>query len=145
MFGELLELPNIRELKGDEMNGKAYALLELFAYGTLETYNRALPLSLAIVPGSTADQIESIDSFSALSPAHLTKLRHLTLVSVALSKRVSYKGYGCHSSSPVDPLRHTVDFPRHWIDKGARRLDNRRHICRSTQREDASPRKSTAR
>ncbi|KAK1921998.1 hypothetical protein DB88DRAFT_496830 [Papiliotrema laurentii] len=69
VFSELLELPNIQELKDQPEHQNAYRLLELFAYGTLSDYD-----------GSSG-------SFPPLSPTHLTKLKHLTLVSLALGSR----------------------------------------------------------
>jgi COP9 signalosome complex subunit 7 len=45
VFAELLDLPNIQELKGDEVNGKHYTMLELFAYGTNADYISERPTS----------------------------------------------------------------------------------------------------
>ncbi|BEJ17981.1 hypothetical protein CspHIS471_0702580 [Cutaneotrichosporon sp. HIS471] len=59
-FGELLDVPSIKE---------SYRLLQLFAYGTLADYTAS--------PGA----------FPPLSPAHATKLKHLTLLSLALQTR----------------------------------------------------------
>jgi COP9 signalosome complex subunit 7 len=60
-------------------------LLHLFAYGTLSDYisgeHRRAP-SLAWL--TTAP-----DAYPPLTAAHLTKLKHLTLVSLALQRRVS--------------------------------------------------------
>ncbi|EIW71782.1 hypothetical protein TREMEDRAFT_22874, partial [Tremella mesenterica DSM 1558] len=70
VFSELLELPNIQALKQDPSSVKAVNLLELFAYGTLQEYT------------------SSPQSYTSLSPAHTTKLRHLTLVSLASQRRI---------------------------------------------------------
>ncbi|GMK59979.1 hypothetical protein CspeluHIS016_0901960 [Cutaneotrichosporon spelunceum] len=68
-FGELLEVASIKELESDPTHGKSYRLLQLFAYGTL------------------ADFTASPDAFPPLTPAHVTKLKHLTLLSLALQAR----------------------------------------------------------
>lgn len=64
VFGELLEMPNIRELV-DGPHSTYYSLLNLFAFGTYATYH------------------ENREQFPPLSPAMVTKLRHLTVVSLA--------------------------------------------------------------
>jgi len=69
LFSELLEMPNIQDL-GKSDQSSYFALLQLFAYGTYEDYLRrknALP---------------------PLNPAHIKKLKLLTLVSLALEHRV---------------------------------------------------------
>jgi COP9 signalosome complex subunit 7 len=38
VFAELLEQPNVKALAGNEQYGKLHTLLEIFAWGTLETY-----------------------------------------------------------------------------------------------------------
>jgi COP9 signalosome complex subunit 7 len=42
VFAELLEQPNVRALAGNEQYGKFHTLLEIFAWGTLETYEGEL-------------------------------------------------------------------------------------------------------
>ncbi|KAI9633970.1 uncharacterized protein MKK02DRAFT_38641 [Dioszegia hungarica] len=69
IFGELLDLPGIRELANDANLAKSHQLLELFAYGNLHLY------------------LSNKESFPPLSPAHLLKLQHLSLVSMALERR----------------------------------------------------------
>ncbi|ORX40676.1 hypothetical protein BD324DRAFT_611744 [Kockovaella imperatae] len=68
-FTELLNLPNIQALVSDPSGSKSVKLLELFAFGTLETYR--------------ADE----SSYPPLTSAQLQKLKHLTLVSLALHHR----------------------------------------------------------
>ncbi|TDL22362.1 hypothetical protein BD410DRAFT_788623 [Rickenella mellea] len=69
VFAELLELPNIQELaKGD--HAQYFTLLQLFSYGTYEGY------------------LKSKDSLPALNASQITKLKHLSLVSLAMDRRV---------------------------------------------------------
>ncbi|KLT45771.1 hypothetical protein CC85DRAFT_269062 [Cutaneotrichosporon oleaginosum] len=68
-FGELLDVPSIKELEHDPTHAKSYRLLQLFAYGTLADYNA------------------SPDTFPPLSPSHIVKLKHLSLLSLALQIR----------------------------------------------------------
>lgn len=68
VFGELLDMPNIRELaKGP--HAAYYNLLNLFAYGTFSEYK--------------ANQ----KNLPPLSAAQCTKLRHLTIVSLAIKNK----------------------------------------------------------
>nr|XP_018260980.1 uncharacterized protein I303_06697 [Kwoniella dejecticola CBS 10117]OBR83138.1 hypothetical protein I303_06697 [Kwoniella dejecticola CBS 10117] len=69
VFSELLEVPNIQELSADSTYQGHYQLLRLFAYGSLSDYEN------------------STSAYPPLSPAHLLKLKHLTLVSLALQHR----------------------------------------------------------
>jgi len=68
-FAELLEVPNIAQLKGSAHDGH-FQLLSLFAYGTYRDY------------------AANSSAFPALSPNHLAKLRHLTIVSLAADKKI---------------------------------------------------------
>ncbi|OCF61216.1 hypothetical protein L486_00862 [Kwoniella mangroviensis CBS 10435] len=68
-FSELLELPNIQELSTDPSYQNHYRLLQLFAYGTLTDYE------------------SNPSSYPSLSPTHILKLKHLTVVSLALQHR----------------------------------------------------------
>jgi COP9 signalosome complex subunit 7 len=70
VFGELLELPNIQELANSEQHASHYSLLQLFAYKTFPDY------------------IQFKDSLPSLNDAQITKLKHLTLVSLAMEKRI---------------------------------------------------------
>lgn len=65
VFGELLSLPNIAALAGDAETAPHHALLRLFAYGTYGTYQSNPAL------------------YPALSEQHITKLRALSLVTLA--------------------------------------------------------------
>ncbi|KAK4689879.1 COP9 signalosome complex subunit 7, partial [Tremellales sp. Uapishka_1] len=82
VFSELLELPNIQELQTNPEYSKHYDLLRLFAYGTMGEYHA------------------NTDQFPPLSPAHHIKLKHLTLVSLALENR----------SLPYDLLLAVLDL-----------------------------------
>lgn len=69
------------KLANDATHEKTYRLVQLFAYGTLKDYTDCeLSGSLEL---TTAP-----DSFPALTPAHQNKLKHLTLLSLALANRV---------------------------------------------------------
>ncbi|KAI0078495.1 hypothetical protein K474DRAFT_1660308 [Panus rudis PR-1116 ss-1] len=70
VFAELLEQPSIQELAGHEQHGKYYNLLELFAYKTF------------------ADYLQHKDSLPPLNPMQITKLKHLSLVSLAMESRI---------------------------------------------------------
>ncbi|ORY26704.1 hypothetical protein BCR39DRAFT_540527 [Naematelia encephala] len=69
VFAELLELPNIKQLSGDPNHSKQFNLLQLFAYGTLKDYT------------------DDTDRYPPLTTQQLAKLKHLTLVSLALQHR----------------------------------------------------------
>lgn len=72
VFGELLEMPNVQELANGP-NAPHHNALNLFAYGTYQDY-KANP-----------------SQFPDLSDVTLTKLKHLTMVSLAdKNKRISY-------------------------------------------------------
>ncbi|XP_050050506.1 COP9 signalosome complex subunit 7b [Dermacentor andersoni] len=64
VFGELLDMPNIQELANGP-HSSYLNLLNLFAFGTYATYH------------------ENKSQFPPLTPAMITKLRHLTIVSLA--------------------------------------------------------------
>lgn len=69
VFGELLDLPNIQDLKVGEHSGY-YELLNLFAFGTYKDWKQ----NQANLP--------------ELTPVQLQKLRHLTIVSLATKSKV---------------------------------------------------------
>ncbi|KAJ3832518.1 hypothetical protein F5878DRAFT_570651 [Lentinula raphanica] len=70
VFGELFELPGIRNLEKDEQHSKSYALLQLFAYKTYQDY------------------LENKDQLPALNQAQSIKLTHLSIVSMATERRI---------------------------------------------------------
>ncbi|PPQ73262.1 hypothetical protein CVT26_015220 [Gymnopilus dilepis] len=70
VFSELLELPNIQELGKSEQHGKFLSLLQLFAYKTYQDY------------------LQHKDSLPPLNQAQITKLKHLTIVSLATDRRI---------------------------------------------------------
>ncbi|KAJ3753213.1 hypothetical protein EV360DRAFT_97110 [Lentinula raphanica] len=70
VFGELFELPGIRNLEKDEQHSKSYALLQLFAYKTYQDY------------------LENKDQLPPLNQAQTTKLKHLSIVSMATERRI---------------------------------------------------------
>ncbi|XP_076048428.1 COP9 signalosome subunit 7 isoform X2 [Oratosquilla oratoria] len=69
VFGELLDMPNITELKSNAQHAPYYELLQLYAYGTYEDY------------------VKESAKYPALNPAMITKLRHLTIVSLATRQK----------------------------------------------------------
>ncbi|EGC38552.1 hypothetical protein DICPUDRAFT_148738 [Dictyostelium purpureum] len=69
VFGELLDMPNIQELKNTEFKSY-YDLLQIFAFG------------------SYSDYITSKDSLPQLTPQMTTKLRQLTIVFLSSSSNV---------------------------------------------------------
>lgn len=72
VFGELLEMPAVKELANGP-HSSYYNLLNLFAYGTLSDYKA------------------NENDLPPLSQAELKKLRHLTIISLATkNKRLSY-------------------------------------------------------
>ncbi|KAJ9123702.1 hypothetical protein QFC24_003476 [Naganishia onofrii] len=68
-FGELLDMPNIKQLQTHESLSSHYKLLQLFAYGTYQSYE--------------ADRA----SYPALNKAQLEKLKQLSLVSLGMESR----------------------------------------------------------
>ncbi|KAI0697180.1 hypothetical protein BC835DRAFT_793833 [Cytidiella melzeri] len=69
VFAQLLDQPTIQELANSEQHASYFSLLQLFAYKTYSEYRQYK------------------DSLPALNQAQLTKLKHLTLVSLAMEKR----------------------------------------------------------
>lgn len=69
VFGELLDMPNIKQLEGTE-NKSHLELLKIFAYGTYQSYK------------------ENASTLPQLSPQMLTKLRQLTIVSLSADHKV---------------------------------------------------------
>lgn len=70
VFGELLELPNIQELAKSDQHSKFYSLLELFACKTYQDY------------------LQHKDALPPLNPAQITKLKHLSIASLASERRI---------------------------------------------------------
>lgn len=69
VFGELLDMPNITNLKANTQHAPYYELLQLFAYGVY------------------GDYVRESAKFPTLTPTMLTKLRHLTIVSMATGQK----------------------------------------------------------
>ncbi|XP_050737831.1 COP9 signalosome complex subunit 7b-like isoform X1 [Eriocheir sinensis] len=69
VFGELLDMPNIQSLKTNSQQAPYYELLQLFAYGVY------------------GDYVKESAKFPSLTPTMLTKLRHLTIVSMATGQK----------------------------------------------------------
>lgn len=70
VFAELLDLPNIQELAKSETHSSFYSLLQLFSYKTFPDY------------------IQHKDSLPPLNQAQITKLKHLSIVSFAMERRI---------------------------------------------------------
>jgi len=69
VFGELLDMPNIKALEGTE-NKSHLELLRIFAYGIYQTYK------------------ENVNALPPLTPQMQTKLRQLTIVSLSADHKV---------------------------------------------------------
>ncbi|KAG5734172.1 COP9 signalosome complex subunit 7a [Termitomyces sp. T112] len=70
VFSELLELPNIQELGKSEQHEKYLSLLQLFSYRTYQDY------------------VSHKDFLPPLNEAQTTKLKHLSIVSLASDRRI---------------------------------------------------------
>ncbi|KAF9242342.1 hypothetical protein BU15DRAFT_86911 [Melanogaster broomeanus] len=70
VFAELLELPNIQELANNEQHASSLSLLQLFSFRTYRDY------------------LENKDSLPPLNQAQITKLRYLTIVTLATERRI---------------------------------------------------------
>jgi len=70
VFGELLEMQGIQDLAKNEQYHKSYALLQVFAYRTYHDY------------------LQNPAQFPPLNQAQTTKLKHLSIVSMAAEKRI---------------------------------------------------------
>ncbi|PPQ91423.1 hypothetical protein CVT25_014311 [Psilocybe cyanescens] len=70
VFAELLELPNIQELEKSEQHSRFLSLLQLFSYKTYPDY------------------LQHKDTLPPLNQAQITKLKHLTIVSLAAERRI---------------------------------------------------------
>ncbi|KIM81784.1 hypothetical protein PILCRDRAFT_821130 [Piloderma croceum F 1598] len=70
VFAELLELPNIQELSKSEQHTQFYSLLQLFSYKTFQDY------------------LQHKDALPHLNKAQVTKLKHLSIVSLAMDRRI---------------------------------------------------------
>ncbi|KAN0101019.1 hypothetical protein V8E55_001003 [Tylopilus felleus] len=70
VFAELLELPNIQELATSEQHAPFFSLLQLFAYRTFRDY------------------LAHKDSLPALNQAQVTKLKYLTIVTLATERHI---------------------------------------------------------
>ncbi|SCZ89018.1 BZ3500_MvSof-1268-A1-R1_Chr1-1g00897 [Microbotryum saponariae] len=70
VFGELLAMPSIQDLATSEGHASSLELLKIFAYGTWSDYQ------------------QNRSSLPELGPVQEVKLRHLTIVSLAMQARV---------------------------------------------------------
>lgn len=69
MFAELLDMPNIQELAGNEQHTSWFELLKVFSYQTWADYKKSTTLP-------------------ALNPAQSTKLKQLSIVTLAEQSRI---------------------------------------------------------
>jgi len=83
VFSELLELPNIQELGNSEQSKKHLSLLQLFAYKTYQDY------------------LEHKDELPPLNRTQITKLKHLSIVTLASTRRIL----------PYNDLLKVLDMP----------------------------------
>ncbi|KAI5992218.1 hypothetical protein EDD15DRAFT_2445403 [Pisolithus albus] len=70
VFAELLDMPNIQELSTNKQYEPYFSLLQLFSYRTYRYY------------------LENKDSFPPLNSAQTTKLKYLSIVSLASERRI---------------------------------------------------------
>ncbi|PIL30854.1 hypothetical protein GSI_07022 [Ganoderma sinense ZZ0214-1] len=70
VFAELLEQPNVQELAGHEQHDRFYSLLQLFSYKTYSDY------------------LQYKDALPSLNEAQITKLKQLTIVTLAQDSRI---------------------------------------------------------
>ncbi|EIM92049.1 uncharacterized protein STEHIDRAFT_70516 [Stereum hirsutum FP-91666 SS1] len=70
VFAELLDVPSIQELANNPTHSSSYTLLQLFAYKTYQDY------------------LQHKDSLPPLSQTQITKLRHLSLVTFSMQRRI---------------------------------------------------------
>ncbi|KAF8551930.1 hypothetical protein OG21DRAFT_1605036 [Imleria badia] len=70
VFAELLELPNIQELATSEQHAPFFSLLQLFSYRTFRDYQ------------------EHKDALPPLNRAQITKLKYLTIVTLATERHI---------------------------------------------------------
>lgn len=90
-FGELLALPSVQDLNHTQLYCKPYALLTLFSYGTLMDF-KSHP-----------------DRFPELTEPQLHKLRLLTVVSMATSRR-TLPYFELLSALDLQDVRQLEDF-----------------------------------
>ncbi|KZT24656.1 hypothetical protein NEOLEDRAFT_1066949 [Neolentinus lepideus HHB14362 ss-1] len=83
VFAELLDHPNIQELSSSEQHASFYSLLQLFSYKTYQDY------------------LQHKDILPPLNQAQITKLKHLSLVSLAMEHRIL----------PYSTLLQALDMP----------------------------------
>lgn len=83
VFAELLELPSIQELRNSEAHAQFYSLLQLFSFKTYQDYT------------------QHKDVLPPLNQAQTTKLKHLSIVSLATGRRIL----------PYEFLLHALDMP----------------------------------
>ncbi|KAI6137164.1 hypothetical protein F5141DRAFT_1079121 [Pisolithus sp. B1] len=70
VFAELLDMPNVQELSTNKQYEPYFSLLQLFSYRTYRYY------------------LENEDSFPPLNSAQTTKLKYLSIVSLASERRI---------------------------------------------------------
>ena len=72
-------------MRSEPSSSKSVALLDLFAFGTLQTLKGKLAPA---IKGLAAERLtENVEAFPPIIPSQLQKLKHLTLVSLALQNR----------------------------------------------------------
>ncbi|XP_076318414.1 COP9 signalosome subunit 7 isoform X2 [Tachypleus tridentatus] len=127
VFGELLDMPNIKELATGE-SASYFHLLNVFAYGTFTNY------------------LENKTKFPELTQAMITKLRHLTIVSLATkSKCIPYstllKELDLHNLRELEDLIIEViyaDIVRGKLDQKNNQLEIDYTIGRDIQTDDVN-------
>ncbi|ELU40798.1 auxin efflux carrier transmembrane protein [Rhizoctonia solani AG-1 IA] len=95
VFAELLEMPNIQELGTNEQHAPWLELLKVFSYRTWTDYKRMATIKLS-------------GSLPQLNPAQATKLKQLSIVSLAERSRASIRSCS-YLHSPYDVLKGKLD------------------------------------
>ncbi|SCV71647.1 BQ2448_3235 [Microbotryum intermedium] len=90
VFGELLAMPSIQDLATSEGHAPSHQLLKIFAYGTWSDYN------------------QNRSSLPELNSVQEVKLRHLTIVSLAMQARVSRSPV--HRCLPIEELNKMREY-----------------------------------
>ncbi|KAF9177350.1 hypothetical protein BGZ51_008867 [Haplosporangium sp. Z 767] len=92
VFGELLDMPNVAELKTHPDHAQYHKLLEIFSFGTYYDYQRTNFIASLTVPRQWALKHKNKDSLPEITEIQRTKLQQLSIVTLSEQKRaIPYK------------------------------------------------------
>ncbi|GAA5915752.1 hypothetical protein JCM6882_003845 [Rhodosporidiobolus microsporus] len=115
VFSELLEQPSIKDLANSEQHQAQYRLLELFAYGTWGDYDTKR------------------DSYPTLTPDQETKLKQLTILTLATQSRsIPYSLLLSTLSLPSIPALEDLLISAFYADVLTGRLDQKAGVLEVT-------------